>query len=98
MERGTSQDRGIYEGAKSSADVCYNLLKSWTSALNMASTASTTHDTTTEQMGKPVEGAYPNTEFDAQSFDFHPFEDGAFDSTQLPDSWLFTDWDVIGGV
>ena len=100
METGTSQERGICEGAKRSAEICYNLLKAWAPTPTTTSTTSTeafsSHDTSTQPQASASGGDNLNAEFDVQSFGFDFLRDGILDSVELPDSWLFTDWDVNG--
>ena len=128
LEDHTSQDRGIYEGAKSSIHASYNSLKRWTSNITSSESIDntsihTTHDDTTTiqtqpqpqplQQGNDTNDAAGGDDSNnsivqvdglpnSMSMGFDLFQDNnnsntGFDAAmQMPDSWIFTDWDFLG--
>lgn len=127
LEDHTSQDRGIYEGAKSSIHASYNSLKRWTSNITSSSEPiATTHDDDStaiqpqpqpQSQPQPPQQGNDNTNTAAgddnnnnvvqvdglpndMGFDLFQdttgFDAAATAAMQMPDSWIFTDWDFLG--
>ena len=92
MEVGTSQEKGILEGAKRSVGICWNLLKAREQMSTPASAQyESTHlsDTATQQADIAAV-ADANGEVNLQDPGF------VFNNIDFPESWLFTDWDLVG--
>ena len=97
---GTSHERGIFDGARRSAEKCYNMLKARTPAT--IATSDTLIDTSTPSSthGQPLETLSGDGgslgDVPPENLGFELLQGGGLDDIGLPDSWLFTGWEMFG--
>ena len=95
IEKGTSHVRGIFEGARRSAKNSYGIVK----ARAPVSTDSSVNEAgmSRDSDGQPAEGNAVFVDNGGQeNYGFEILQGSGLEDLNMPDSWLFTGWDMFG--